>query len=73
MCSIVLHKQEKIGAKLLFTVFAHVDKIVSIHVEPIEGGTTTILHIGTATDARTLADMLIAAADAVDPQPKQAE
>jgi hypothetical protein len=72
MCSIVLHKQAQIGTKLSFDVFAHVDKTVSIHVEPITGGTTTILHIGTTTDARALAAMLTAAADAVDP-PKQSE
>jgi hypothetical protein len=72
MCSIVLHKQAQIGTQLSFDVFAHVDKTVSIHIEPIIAGTKIILHIGTETDARELAAILIAAADAVDP-PKQGE
>ena len=69
---IIHHNSSEIGNRIKADIFGHDNKTITLHMDAIHGGVNTSFFIGNHMDARALAKMLTAAADAVDP-PKQAE
>jgi hypothetical protein len=69
---IIHHNSSEIGGRVRADVFGHDNKTITLHFDAVGGGVNTSFIIGNHMDARALAKMLTAAADAVDP-PKQSE
>jgi hypothetical protein len=73
MAKIIHHKSSEIGDRTKADVFGHDNKTIALHLDAVGGGVSTSFILGNHMDARALAKMLTDAADAVDPQLKQAK
>jgi len=70
----IVYKDKKdIDGRICVSVFSHDSGEIGVHVEPKSTCILIAFSVKNAASAREIAALLIAAADAVDSQPKQAK